>query len=491
MKPGFSKILTFCLIFISANARADQDTLNYLYTPKLDEKGQLLLERVTTHARNAEFNYAIDLSQQLLDSIEGLRDQDPGTYGQILVNHGIIQSASEEYELGLSIIDSGLAIMETKINPFSMTLVNAIAAKALTEMALELYEEGEDTLRRAQHITHRQDGVYSAEQISLVNYLTTAHLKQGRVLDADREQLFSLRVSEQAYGPESTELLPVLNRLGSYFALRGSTLPIAAPAEIRMERDLLFKHAVSMYQRAVLIIEQNFGDNDLRLVQPLRGLANARMLQVTSRKYAETALERSLDIVQDNPDSDVSDRARALVDLGDLYIITSDKRAGEVYLEAWHLLQETPETQLVALSYFGTPTRLYPREDRMLYLSRVPDAAEVGSPLYVDLEYSVTAEGKVNRIKVVDKNVPNEQVRILRARLRASRYRPRIVDAEIVPTDGLMIHQPFMVINRPAYSDDGSAEEPTTAEEVDDEEIEQEPSALLGPDERDLEAERG
>ena len=388
------------------------------------------------------------LSQTLLDESEHLRNSAPTTYGQILVNHGIIQSAAEDYDLGLSIIQTGLDLMEVRTNPFSLKLVNAITAKGITEMALGLHEDAEDTFRRAQHITHRQGGVYSPQQISIVNYLTTAHLKQGKPLDADREQLFSLRISEQAYGADSTELLPVLNRLGGYFALRGSTIPVQVPSSIRMERDLLFKHAVSMYQRSVIIIEQNFGENDLRLVQPLRGLANARMLQITSRKYAQVALERSLDIVEANPDSDLPDRARALIDLADLYTMTSDKRAAGIYLQAWHLLQETPETQLVALGYFGTPKRLFPRESQTYYLNRVPDAAKSGDPLFVELEYSVTIEGKVNRVTVVDKNVPNEQVRILRMRMRSARFRPRIVDAEIVPTEGLLIYQPFQVINQ-------------------------------------------
>jgi hypothetical protein len=457
----FQRLIVFFLLLPIA-ALAEQDTLDYLYSPSLPEKQQLLLDRVNIHARSAEFDYAINLSQSLLDESAYLQLQSSVIYGQIMVNHGIIQSAATDYVLGLSVIESGLAFMERDLNPFSLDLVNAIMAKGLTQLALESLIDAEDTFRRAQHITHRQGGVYSADQISIINYITTTKLRQGEPTAADQQQLFSLRVSEQAYGHDSLELLPVLNRLGSYFATRGSTIPLSLPTEYRMQRDLLFKHSVSMYQRSVAIIELNFGTNDLRLVQPLRGLASARMLQVTNRKFAESALERSLSIIQSNPDSDLSDRARALIDLGDLYIITSDNRAAETYLEAWHLLQETPDTQLVAISTFGTPTRLFPRDNPIFYLDRRPDSANVGEPLFVDIEYSVNTAGKVNRVSVLDSNVPNEQVRLLRMRVRGSRFRPRIIDAQVVPTEGLLVHQPFALIRRQIASPD-DADTPGTS----------------------------
>jgi hypothetical protein len=338
--------------------------------------------------------------------------------------------------------------MAQQTNPFSRKLISGIMAKAITELYLDQYKAAEDSFRRAQHITHRQGGVYAEDQISMVSYLTTAFLKQKDPLAADQQQLFSLRIAENVHGRDSLELLPVLDRLGGYFATRGSAIPAMVTTDIRLERDNLFKTSVQMYQRSVTIIEKNFGENDLRLVQPLRGLASARMLQITNRKYAEAALERSLEIVQSNPQSDTTDRAQALIDLGDLYVITSDRRATNIYLEAWQMLQERSETIELTNALFGTPTRLFPREDRMLYLDRQPDAVEPGTPLFVSLEYNVTPQGTVSRVKVIDRNVPNEQVRALRQKIRSSKFRPRIVDGEILTTEGLTLYQPFKVFRR-------------------------------------------
>ncbi len=53
--------------------------------------------------------------------------------------------------------------------------------------------------------------------------------------------------------------------------------------------------------------------------------------------------------------------------------------------------------------------------------------------------------GRVTNLELLDKNVPNAQVRNLRSRLSATRFRPRIIDGELVATDNLMIHQTYRV----------------------------------------------
>ena len=440
-------LLLILLIVLCPLATAEQDVLEFLYEPALDNQQQNIATRIAVHARNAEFDAAISLSQLLLDDVEPLKESDPSRYGQVMINHGILRIAATEYELGLSIVERGMEFLEARTNPFSDVLINGVMAKGICQLELGVLDDAEDTFHRAQHIIHRQKGVYSEDQLSVVSYLTATNLRQRDAPAADLQQLFSLRVAEQAYGPDSIEILSTLNRLGSYFAVRGRTIPLLAIAELRLERDILFKNSISMYDRAIEIIEISYGENDLRLVPSLRGLASARMMQVTNRRAAEDALLRSITIVDSNPNSDLTDRAQALVDLGDLYIITSNGKAGETYLAAWALLQETPQTQQLASSLFDSPLRLFPRTSPVLYLDRIPDAAGPNDQLFIEIQYDVSPEGRALKIEVLDRNVPNEQVRMLRQTLRASRYRPRIIDGELVATEALQIYQSFQVVD--------------------------------------------
>jgi hypothetical protein len=138
-----------------------------------------------------------------------------------------------------------------------------------------------------------------------------------------------------------------------------------------------------------------------------------------------------------------------------MYTITGDGRAREVYLKAWEAMLNDPAYDELRADIFGTPTRLHPELTGVLYLKRKPDAATTQDiELYIDVSYSVKANGRVGDIHLVDKNVPNEQVRYIRAQLADTRFRPRIFDGELVSTENLMIHQTFQVIgDRPVESD--------------------------------------
>ena len=225
-------------------------------------------------------------------------------------------------------------------------------------------------------------------------------------------------------------------------------IPLSDQTDFRYYRDSLFRRSINFYRRAIKIIEDNYGVNDLRLVEPLRGLANARLLQITNRSASEAALERALSIVDSNPDTDLPDRIKAMIRLADMYTITGDRRAPAIYLQAWEMMQENATHRQLSAEIFGTPTRLHPEVSGVLYLARKPDAALKGDvELYIDVAYSVRANGRVTNIHLLDKNVPNAQVRYMRARLADTRFRPRILDGELIATENLMIHQTFEVVD--------------------------------------------
>jgi hypothetical protein len=332
--------------------------------------------------------------------------------------------------------------------------VNGLATQGKRLFDANKLKEAKIAFLLALHLVHREEGLFGINQLPIINNLTATNLRERNSLAADQQQRFSLKVEEQSYGPNSIEILPTLTRLGSYFANRGDTISLAAVTELRMQRAILFKDSVNLYHRAIDIIELNYGVNDLRLLTPLRGLAMARTLEITQRRNAEAPLLRSLEIVDSNPNSDLADRAQAMVDLGDFYIITSDKQAQEIYLNAWTILQETPETQQLASSLFDSPVRLYPRIPPFLYLERTPDGVTTGDELFVNLQYDVSPNGHVRGIELIDRNVSNRGLTFLRQFLRASRFRPRIHNGELVSTEALEIRQLFTVLNNKPLPDD-------------------------------------
>ena len=453
-----SLILMVLLSLSCLNVSADEAILDYFFDDIsfADQESERSFQQLKDRMRDSQIEQAVLLSEDLVDQHIELSDDQPIRFGKLLSNLGILLSYQGFSQAAMTSLDASLEFVEQKANPFSMTILRITMARGITQTELKLFEAAEESFRRAQHISHRNGGVYNPEQLEIINHLTRLNLKQGAYSDADREQNFNLRISEQAYGKNSEELIPVLDRLGRYFATRGDMIPLSTGvSDYRYYRDSLFRQSLDMYNRAIKIVEDNHGVNDIRLVELLRGLARTRLLQITNRSASEVALERALSIVENYPDADVADHVLAMVSLADMYTITGDERAREIYLKAWASMEKDPAYDELQAEIFGTPTRLHPEMTGVLYLNRRPDAVTTQDiELFIDVSYSVKANGRVGDFQLVDKNVPNEQVRFIRNRLAESRFRPRILDGELVSTESLMIHQTFQVADdRPVGSD--------------------------------------
>jgi len=450
IKLGKAFILVIFLV-ASGTVGAAEAALDYYFSDLAfrDDASTRQFETIQLMLRNGQVEQARDTAEILVDDNLHLASSHPILFGKLLANLGIILAYQEKYPEAMQALDISLQTIEESSKPFTFTLKQITMARGLVQTELKLFEDAEESFRRAQHITHRIGGVYSPDQLEVLRHLTKLNLKQGKLPAADRQQEFSLRVTEQSYGKNSEELVPILQRLGAYFASRGGMFSLSDAPDFRYFRDQMFRQSISYYERTIEIIEDNHGVNDLRLVEPLRGLSRARLLQITNRTASEAALERVLHIVNSNPGTDVPDQIKAMIGLGDIYTITGDQRATQVYLDAWQLMQEDQSYRQLSAEIFGTPTRLHPQIDGVLYLDRTPDAAmEEDVELFIDVAYSVHANGRVNNIQLMDKNVPNAQVRYMRAHLANARFRPRILNGELVATENLMIHQTFEVIQK-------------------------------------------
>jgi tetratricopeptide (TPR) repeat protein len=455
---AMSLILMALLSLSCLNVSADESILDYFFDDIgfADQESERRFQQLQASMRGNEIEQAVLLAEELVDKHIELSEDHPIRFGKLLSNLGVLLSYQGFFQDAMTSLDASLAFIEQKANPFSNTILTVTMARGVTQTELKLFEAAEESFRRAQHISHRNGGVYNPEQLEIIDHLTKLNLKQRLYSDADREQNFNLRISEQAYGKNSEEIIPILDRLGRYFATRGNMIPMAASvADYRYYRDSLFRQSLDMYNRAITIVEDNHGVNDIRLVELLRGIARTRLLQFTNRSASEAALERALSIVESNPDADVTDRVKAMIYLADMYTITGDGRAREVYLKAWASMDKDSAYDELQAEIFGTPTRLYPEMTGILYLKRKPDAVTTQDiELFIDVSYSVKATGRVGDIQLVDKNVPNEQFRYMRSQLAETRFRPRILDGELVSTENLMIHQTFRVIDdRPVKSD--------------------------------------
>ena len=73
-------------------------------------------------------------------------------------------------------------------------------------------------------------------------------------------------------------------------------------------------------------------------------------------------------------------------------------------------------------------------------------------------KFDITPQGRVADVRVVEKNVPNEQVRMLRQRVRGARYRPSIEEGQVITSQDLRYRQTYQVIIQPGYEEPDSGD---------------------------------
>ncbi len=373
---------------------------------------------------------------------------------------GMTQVANHAATDALSSFASAIELIEEDAGPFAVELIRPLKGVAMARIALADYDGAEDTLRRAQNIIHRSGGVYSADQLSILEWLIRIHGDQRQMVEADREELLYLKVHEEVFGPADLRTVPALQRVAEYMAGRGMDFQYGRrPPRIR--RNDYFKFALELYDRAIEIVELEYGVESDQLIEPLRAIARVRFaygfgrlstaagpfkfhdpeLKFATgfgREEAARAMARVVDILKVQPETDTPDLVRATVDLADLYTLWNDPRATATYREAWLLMGSDEVYAGLRHELFGVPVRLLPASMAV----RFPNPYNGDKDhLYVELEYKVSENGRAGRVEIVDSNVPQHQTWTLRRKLYSARFRPRMNDGEVVTTEGMRIRE--------------------------------------------------
>lgn len=334
------------------------------------------------------------------------------------------------------------------------------------------YDLASDAFRRAQHITHRADGVYTLKQLDFVDWLTLINIKTTRTKDADKQQRFYYAINARNYGEDDPRMLPAMHKMADWFRSTGQ-----------------FSSALKTYEKALFVIEKH-ELNEIEKLQPLRGISSVTYLKGVC--CSEEQLGEALQIVTRDSGADHVDELDALVHLADMHMIRKRRgKAEQYYRQAWtrlgagnpltHELFSTPE--LLGVSRIEDVYNAYyqtvegrSRMNKTVYRMpkqnkgsltfgvkpKAPSVAVIGEPLslchsralelahtddleqyFVDVDFTVTRGGGVLNVSLVDSNAPRRLQRYVTNMLRYSRYRPTLRDGEAVDTDNIKLRQTF------------------------------------------------
>ena len=323
------------------------------------------------------------------------------------------------------------------------------------------HEEAISEFRRAMLINRVNEGLYSLNQIPMIERMIESQIALNQWEEANDNQQYLYWLHARNYGEKDPRMLPVINNLSRWHL----------QAYVEEKGGTLFEHLISatnLYQTAVDIITQNFGANDLRLVEALRGLKATNYYLATydgepqppvvintsfgggndmdtrrskldhyrmqSFSSGKKAIARIVDVYQKNPQSPPAASAKAKVELGDWYMMFNKwHSARETYGEAYQALWDNGATNQEIEDIFGRPAALPA-------LPMLEEDREALTQTYVTVSYDVTAFGKARNIEILNA-YPDDRVSIrsrVRNILKRAKFRPRFENGEPVETVGIV-----------------------------------------------------
>jgi tetratricopeptide (TPR) repeat protein len=403
-----------------------------------------------------------------------IRVSGPGSNdaAKALTNLAIVQHRTRQYDAARQNFQSAVDIIEENEDRLNSQLINPLKGLGASQLALGRPDLASETYGRAIHVTHVNEGPHNLAQVDLLESLAEVSLRLGEVEQARelQDQIYSLTLRH--HDGDLLGVVPSLMRRAAWQRRAG----------------FIFDERTT-YRRVINIIEDEAGENDLQLIEPLTrlgqsyfyvDLSGASSYQPSSVTSGEIYFKRAVRIAEDNPDSDWKIQAGATLALGDYYMFQgSEQRARNVYREVWDLLsddeerldfrRETLETvnllRQTSLPEFvgeGTGSGGAPADDALLQGR-------------ITLSYKVSSRGRATGLRVVEAR-PEEFTEMLmnvQREVRRRVFRPIFTDGEPVTSEEQLLTHRFYysetdleaIRNAPA-----TAEEPEESAEAEDSE---------------------
>jgi tetratricopeptide (TPR) repeat protein len=400
-----------------------------------------------------------------------------------------------DYEAALAAYSILLDETSSEKGDFAIDLIEPLMGLSRGYMATGSIDLAEETLRRAQHISHRNEGVYSPKQFEAIELLTRIALNSNDPGEADKQQRFLFFLGVHNF--DGLEVLPVYMRYSRWFIETG---------QYQMARKTL--------EQAIDLVLETSTEQDIRQLEPLRLLAKIRRFEGSC--CGEKSLKKALEIISTN-DSIAGDlRSEAYSELADAYTLRGKPdEAARFYLLAWKATNDGTDQAPRMIAMSGklntarrTRTKSYRMgQDRFSGFSRmepisidediaakdkdpqqflVPlqdsnynikssDAMRssnsqekmIGRPfqfflaqiqnilpnsmkhdaslasISISLDFTVTAEGTIRDVEFTKSNAPVKLNRLMEEVIKKTRFRPALVDGHPVSTQNVTVIQSF------------------------------------------------
>jgi TonB family protein len=314
-----------------------------------------------------------------------------------------------------------------------------LAIAPLTSLGDNYHDAADDVnavaaYSEARTVSRRAFGLHNEEQIALLDRMSRSLLDLNQLTEAEEQQIEALRLVQRSHPADSDAVLEAIYKYAGWLGER-----------------LLFQLERDQYMRALRIIRQAYGENDVRLVKPLVGIGNTYREERNPAGAGISSLQDALTLLLEQPQRDPVAIAGTLRDIGDWNVAFGKTGYdGSEYLRAWQLLGSAQNGDELRREWFSGANYVLYEPISPRSLSTDPDA-ESG---HVTVRFDIDVTGNSSNVQLVESNPVGFKDEAVLRHIRRSRFRPSMENGQLVPGRNLAIQVKFRYLPEAVLSDE-------------------------------------
>jgi tetratricopeptide (TPR) repeat protein len=325
-----------------------------------------------------------------------------------------VQSKLGDYTTAENNYLHALSVYREVAGSFTEALIEPLLGLGDNYQSSGQYTNAVAAYNEARTVSRRVYGLQNEGQVEMLDRLTETHDRMNQPIEAHERQLEALQLVTRNHGASSPETLEAIYKYALW--LRGAH-------RYTEERE--------QYFRAERLIIENYGENSVMLVRPLRERAISFRVQAAATPQGIGGLRDALAILEAEANPDPLMLAEVLRDIGDWDVAFNRiGTEGTEYLRSWALLGNVPNGEELRESWYGGIETVLSAPLSPRSLSNDPSAPRG----HVLVRFDIDAFGRSANVTVVASDPPGLKDEAVARHIRESRFRPNIVDGELVTT---------------------------------------------------------
>ena len=374
-------------------------------------EAEIEMRRLTAEQRYAE---AEEIGMQLIPLTEAEFGPNSLEAAQAHMTLAAVQNELEEYPAAEASYLHALSIYRDAEGSFARVLIEPLLGLGDNYHDSGQYSNAVSAYNEARTVSRRVEGLLNENQIVMLDRMTASFERLDQHEEAHERQLEALMLVERNHEPADPEMLEAVYKYAAW---------LRSVNRYPEERE--------QYFRAERIIREHFGEDNLLLVRPLRERAISFRVQGNAAPQGIGGLRDALALIEAQPEPDSLMLAEVLRDIGDWDVAFGRAGTdGADYLRSWRALGDVPNGRELRQVWYESNVVAFNAPWNRRGLSNDPEAPRG----HVLVRFDVDQYGRSHNVAVVSSDPPGLKDDAIARYIRESRFRPRILDGQVVYT---------------------------------------------------------